>query len=115
MLVQVLAPALRARLATGDNQLMRFAQLQEHELSAAVRASSDLLKQLLYRAHSQVKEATRAKARLQEALNKEPGKFTIRKMATGTIDDFHKGLQDRIGSCRIARRLHATQRLQCDI
>ncbi len=103
--MQIVALALRAQLIGGDDQLMRFSQLQEEELSAAVEASVETLKQRLYKAHNQVKEATRAKAQLQEALDKEPGKFSIRKMATGTIDDFHKGLQDRIGS--VARSLLA--------
>jgi flagellar basal body-associated protein FliL len=53
-------------------------------------------KQVLQK-HRRVKEAVRAQAKLQEELDGNPGKFSIRKMATGTIDDFHKGLQDRIG------------------
>jgi hypothetical protein len=35
--------------------------------------------------------------RIQQQLDNEPGKFCIRKMATGSIDDFHDGLQGRIG------------------
>jgi hypothetical protein len=98
--VQVLTPALRACLDAADHQSMRFADVSEATLCAAVDASVESLKQQLIAAHRQVNKARRAQAQLQEALGKEhteTGKFFIRKMATGTIDDFHKGLQDRIG------------------
>jgi hypothetical protein len=76
---------------------MRFADVSEDSLLAAVDASLELQKEQLLQVHRQVIKAVRTKAQLQEALDKDPGKFSIRKMATGTIDDFHKGLQDRIG------------------
>ena len=60
-------------------------------------ASVDSLKQHLLQVHRDVIKSVRAQVKLQETLGKDPGKFSIRKMATGSIDDFHKGLQDRIG------------------
>jgi len=75
----------------------RFADISEEALCAAVDASVDSLKKQVLQKHRRVKEAVRAQAQLQEELDGNPGKFSIRKMATGTIDDFHKGLQDRIG------------------
>ena len=95
--LQLLAPAIRACLASADNQVTRFADVSEHALLAAVDASVAFQKQQLLQLHRQVNKAVRAKAKLQEELDKDPGKFSIRKMATGSIDDFHKGLQDRIG------------------
>ena len=55
------------------------------------------LKQQLEIAHSIVQKATDAKVQLQEAASKEPTKFSTFKAAGGTIDDFFKGLEDRIG------------------
>ena len=77
--------------------MSRFADISEDALCAAVDASVDSLKKQVLQKHRRVKEAVHAQAKLQEELDGNPGKFTIRKMATGTIDDFHKGLQDRIG------------------
>jgi hypothetical protein len=94
---QIFAPAIRACLAGDDNQVNDFAHLSERALCAAVDASVDSLKQQLLCAHCKVKKCVLAKIQLQEALDKDPGKFFISKMATGSIDDFHKGLQDRIG------------------
>ncbi len=76
---------------------MRFAKLQREELFAAVDASLESLKQQLEIVHSLVKKATDAKVQLQEAASKEPTKFSTFKAAGGTIDDFFKGLEDRIG------------------
>jgi hypothetical protein len=95
--VQNLTPAIRACIADADNQLACFAGVSEEALCAAVDASAESLKQQLIQVHRKVNRSVLAKAQLQEALEKDPGKFSIRKMATGTIDDFHKGLQDRIG------------------
>jgi len=92
-----LTPAIRACIADASNQLACFAGVSEEALCAAVDASAESLKQQLIQVHRKVNRSVLAKAQLQEALEKDPGKFSIRKMATGTIDDFHKGLQDRIG------------------
>ena len=37
---------------------------------------------------------------LKEQLDKEPGKYQLKKMEVGSIDDFHGGLTDRIGECQ---------------
>jgi hypothetical protein len=47
--------------------------------------------------HREVKDVAHAKLKLEEALKNGLDKYSIRKMATGSIDDFHKGLSDRIG------------------
>ncbi len=95
--LQILAPALRACFptsVTSDSQFKCFSDVSHTALLAAVDASVELLKQQLLRVHLEVKEAVRAKQQLSE---NGLGKFSIRKMATGSIDDFHKGLADRIG------------------
>lgn len=98
MVAQVVAPALRALVGTGkDEQLRRFALLGQHELDVAVRVSVPSIHAQLQAIHGQVKAAALAKAQLLEILEKDPGKFSVFKMASGTIDDFHKGLMDRIG------------------
>jgi hypothetical protein len=53
-----------------------------------------------------VKSAVRAKAKVQEEMDREPSKkFSIREMSTGSIDDFHEGLHDRIGETGASLRL----------
>jgi hypothetical protein len=110
----MLAPAVRACLASSDSQLKSFANISENSLLSAVDASVELLKQQLLLLHREVKDAAHAKLNLEESLKNGLEKFSIRKMATGSIDDFHKGLADRIGdisSCSFwlhldARMLH---------
>ncbi len=94
----MLAPALRACLSSSDNQLKHFADVSEGALLAAVDASVESLKQHLLRVHREVKDVARAELKLEEALKNGLDKYSIRKMATGSIDDFHKGLSDRIGN-----------------
>jgi hypothetical protein len=102
--LQALAPALRASFTGADDQARRFAKLQREELFAAVDASLESLKQQLEIVHSIVKKATDAKVQLQEAVDKDPAnkKFSTFKAAGGTIDDFFKGLEDRIGEYSVA-------------
>jgi hypothetical protein len=96
--LQMLAPALRACLSSSDNQLKHFADVSEGALLAAVDASVESLKHQLLRVHREVKDVAHAKLKLEEALKNGLDKYSIRKMATGSIDDFHKGLSDRIGN-----------------
>jgi hypothetical protein len=96
--LQMLAPALRACLSSSDNQLKHFADVSEDALLAAVDASVESLKHQLLRVHREVKDVAHAKLKLEEALKNGLDKYSIRKMATGSIDDFHKGLSDRIGT-----------------
>jgi hypothetical protein len=121
--LQILAPALRASLPVtpGHNdQLNLFLKLKKEELFAAVDASVDSLKKQLEMAHCKYQTATQAKANLQAtaAASKDPSKFSTFKGAGGTIDDFHKGLEDRIGEsvdffltredCNITLQMHHT-------
>ena len=95
--LQMLAPALRACLSSSDNQLKCFSDVSGAALLAAVDASVESLKQQLLLMHREVKDVVRAKVKLEESLQNGSDKYSIRKMATGSIDDFHKGLADRIG------------------
>ncbi len=107
--MQILAPALRACFpssVTSDSQFKCFSDVSETALLAAVDASVELLKLHLLRVHLEVKEAVRAKLKLSESLEHGLGKYSIRRMATGSIDDFHKGLADRIGEEKPAHSSH---------
>ena len=95
--LQIFAPALRAHLTVGDDQVKCLTKLQTADLFAAVDASMESLKLQLEHVHALVKNATEKKVQLQEAASKEPTKFSTFKAAGGTIDDFFKGLEDRIG------------------
>jgi hypothetical protein len=77
--------------------LTRFAEVSESALLAAVDASVGSLKQQLLRMHREVQEKCDAKLQLEQLVQSGLEKYSIRKMATGSIDDFHKGLADRIG------------------
>jgi hypothetical protein len=56
------------------------------------------MKQRLLLTHRKVQSAMRAKANFLAQKLKTPNKkFSIREMSTGSIDDFHEGLHDRIG------------------
>jgi hypothetical protein len=101
--LQLLAPALRACLSSSDSQLKCFSNVSEAALLAAVDASVESLKQQLLRTHRELKDVVRAKVELEESLKNGSEKYSIRKMATGSIDDFHKGLSDRIGKEKQAR------------
>ncbi len=98
-MLQAFAPALREYLSGGDDQVKCFAKLQTADLVAAVEASMESIKLQLGTMHSVVKTATEAKSQLQEEVDKDPTnqKFSTRKAAGGTIDDFFHGLEDRIG------------------
>ena len=110
--LQIFAPALRAHLTVGDDQVKCLTKLQTADLFAAVEASMESLKLQLEHVHALVKEATEKKVQLQEAASKEPTKFSTFKAAGGTIDDFFKGLEDRIGE---AFDIFDTRMLPCDI
>ena len=73
--------------------------MQREDLFVAVDASMESLKQQLEIVHGIVQKSTDAKVQLQEAVDKDPAnkKFSTFKAAGGTIDDFFKGLEDRIG------------------
>ena len=61
-------------------------------------ASVNFIKQRLLLTHRKVQSARRAKANFLAQKLKTPNKkFSIREMSTGSIDDFHEGLHDRIG------------------
>jgi hypothetical protein len=75
----------------------RFSAALPQNLCVAVDASVESLKRQLLLAHNKIRDSVVAKAQFEQSLCNNPGKFIIRKMSTGSIDDFHKGLQDRIG------------------
>ena len=112
----MLAPALRACLSGSDSQLKCFSDVSETALLAAVDASVASLKQLLLRVHQDIKEVMRAKLNHSTALENGVEKYSIRKMATGSLDDFHKGLSDRIGELKRARwSRHFAVHVRCDV
>ena len=68
-------------------------------------ASVNFTKQRLLLTHRKVKSAMRAKAKFLAKNHKAPNKkFSIREMSTGSIDDFHEGLHDRIGEAQFCSR-----------
>ena len=95
--IQALTPAVRACLTGTGSQLARFASVETALLSAAVESSMQTLLKHAHQAHFELQKAMRASAKLQESISTGTSKFSIYTMATGSIDDFHKGLQNRIG------------------
>lgn len=95
--LQRYAPALRALVASGDDQLKSFSDLNADMLHAAVDSSAAAMKRSLCAAQRLLKSASDAQVQLDELLAQQPGKFSIFKASGGTIDAFHKGLLHRIG------------------
>ncbi len=91
----------------GRDQLTCLTLLSVQQLDAATSASMISLRDSLRKAHRQLCDINQAQDIMQEELDKEPGKYHIRKMEVGSTVDFHKGLTDRIGNCS----LHAAGRL----
>jgi hypothetical protein len=77
--------------------LKRFANVDTAVLSVAVDASLATLKKQAHAAHLELQKTMSASVKLHESVSSGSSKFSIFTMATGSIDDFHKGLQDRIG------------------
>ena len=103
--LQIFAPALRACIAGSDIQVTSFADTSEEAVCRVVDASVNFMKQRLLHTHRKVKSVVRAKAKIQEETGKQPNKkFSIREMSTGSIDDFHEGLHDRIGELQLYLR-----------
>ena len=98
--------------SSSDSQLKCFSGVSEAALLAAVDASVESLKQQLLLMHREVKDVVRAKVKLEESLQNGSDKYSIRKMATGSIDDFHKGLADRVGERRSPPRRSIAMHLQ---
>ncbi len=73
--------------------------LKKEDIGAAVDTTVETLKHQLEHVRSLVAKAIEAKIHIQEAANKDPTnkKFSTFKAAGGNIDDFFKGLEDRIG------------------
>ncbi len=87
--------------------MKRFAKLQTADLFAAVEASICSIKQQLENMQSSVKKAIEAKSQIEEGVGKDPTnkKFLTFKAAGGSVDDFFKGLEDRIGDFFFAFRI----------
>jgi len=94
---QFAAPLLRVLAPGGADQLDRLALLTADQLHAAAAASAVVLQQQLFKLQQLLQDISRAQDNLKEQLDKEPGKYQIKKMEVGSIDDFHRGLTDRIG------------------
>jgi hypothetical protein len=103
--LQIFAPALRACIAGAGMQVASLADVSEEAVCGAVDASVNFMKQRLLQTHHKFKSVVRAKAKIQEDRDKQPNnKFSIREMSTGSIDDYHVGLHDRIGEGRFCLR-----------
>ena len=92
------APTIRVCIGNAVGHISLLSNASEELLCEALEASLSLQKFRLLRLLGRVKSAVSAKAMIQEKVGQDPDKFSIRTMATGSIDDFHMGLRDRIGS-----------------
>ena len=93
---QFVAPALRAHVPRGSDQLGGLALLTAGQLDAAAAASTASLQEQLRKAQQLLVEINNAQA-AQKELHAN-SKYQIRKMDVGSTEDFHKGLADRIGN-----------------
>ena len=81
-----------------------LAKLTAEQLDAAAAASIATLKGQLHKVQQQLQQINQAQDALNEQLqlSQEPGKYQIRKMDAGKIENFHLGLTSRIGACAAA-------------
>ena len=109
---QFVAPALRAHVPIGSDQLGCLMLLTADQLDAAADASVVSMKEQLHKVQQLLLEIDQA----QETLKKQNSntKYQIRKMDVGSTDDFHKGLADRIGKCPLVRQLTFLLTAACD-
>jgi hypothetical protein len=93
----IVADALSAHVGFEDDALQRFSQMPKSELDSAMQAAMTGLKAELARAQAAVCDLLAAQQKSLDQL--ASGKFqNPRKMACGSISDFHAGLTGRIGS-----------------
>jgi hypothetical protein len=96
-LVCIMADALAAHVGFDEDALQRFSQLPGAQLGYVMQAATSGLKAELVRAQAQVSRLLAAQQKSVDQL--ASGKFqNPRKMACGSITDFHEGLTGRIGS-----------------
>ncbi len=83
-----------------------LADVPEEAVCIAVDASVEFVKERLLQTHRKIKTIIQAKVKNEEEADKDPDKkFSVREMSTGSIDNFHEGLQDRIGEAQCCLRL----------
>jgi hypothetical protein len=92
------APALRVHASGESNQLDALRIVTTEQMRAAVTASTIAIEKQLHHVQQLLEQINNAQEKLQAQLDQEPGKYHIRKMEIGTVEDFHKGLTDRVGS-----------------
>ncbi len=92
------APALRAHAPNGCNQLEAFRKVTTDQMHAATTASLNSMEEQLRKVQKMLNQVCDAQERLKDLLDQEPGKYQTRKMEIGSVEDFHKGLTDRIGA-----------------
>ena len=96
--MQVIAPALRAHVPSGCDQLSCLTSLTAEQLDATTSASMSSMRQHLRTVQGQLCAINQAQDSMKDDLDKEPGKYQIRKMEVGSPEHFHAGLTDRIGN-----------------
>ncbi len=99
-LAGMLARSLPVSGSQGDQPLRDFSRLSEFAINIAVEALSDGLKRLLKEAQATARcmfDSVDKKAS-EASKDSAVSKFTTFKMSTGTVQNYHKGLADRIGA-----------------
>jgi hypothetical protein len=96
--MQVIAPALRAHVPSGCDQLMCLTSITAEQLDEATSASMSSMREHLRTVQGQLCAINQAQDSMRDDLDKEPGKYQIRKMEVGSPEHFHAGLTDRIGN-----------------
>jgi hypothetical protein len=103
--ISIIADALRVLVPrihpSGDSQLIRLSQLHPDLLGAACDAASTTVHTFARNAHMELKDAIGTLTEMQQHAQRDAGvtgKFSVMcEMKAGSIDDFHKGLTERVG------------------
>jgi hypothetical protein len=111
----LLADALRPHVGRGHDQLQRVGLLPEGTMRAATAAVASGLRDQADAVHSELKRMFAAQLEAKEAA----GKFTVFKMSSGNVTDFHSGLTGRVGTphpnFEAAMRREHCEKAGCDV
>jgi WD40 repeat protein len=112
------ADAIRP-LVGRSNQLQKMSQLSSADIDQCAAATS-FMPAMLKELHQELCGAFAVQSNIQADMQAAPSKFNdFYKMASGNIDDFHKGLTGRVGMPHLkflnAMRQEHCERAGCDV
>jgi hypothetical protein len=102
-LSKLLAHCLSFRFKEGDDPLREVSRLSSAELRASANAFGESVETILGDAVGELKKCYAEMDRMAaESASSASSKFQTFKMSSGSVEDFHSGLQGRVGAFALA-------------